>query len=186
MTEGPSQEGDEALREALRTTWKTSEEEIESLVPQPKEGHSTIRKMHAALLIVVKTLLPESSSASLHLIHYLSTHSFTRISSGVIRRGSWFNRLEVEICLKTNGMLFLWHDVQNNSLTKYMYSIKKESHLRYHSVLMLKSPRAQDLSTISVMSLKCQLWLGQHIAMTIVGLNHSLGHSPTHGLGLAW
>ena len=57
MTEGPSHEGDEALREALRTTWKTSEEEIEALVPRPKEGQSTIRKMQAALLIVVKTLL---------------------------------------------------------------------------------------------------------------------------------
>ena len=57
MTEGPSQEGDQALREALRTTWKTSEEEIEALVPRPKEGHSTIRKMQAALLIVVKNLL---------------------------------------------------------------------------------------------------------------------------------
>ena len=57
MTEGPSQEGDQTLREALRTTWKTSEEEIEALVPRPKEGLTTIRKMQAALLIVVKTLL---------------------------------------------------------------------------------------------------------------------------------
>ena len=56
MTEGPPQEGDQALRDALRETWKTSEEELEALVPRPKEGDSTIRKMQAVLLIVVKPL----------------------------------------------------------------------------------------------------------------------------------
>ena len=56
MTEGPPQEGDQALRDALRETWKTSEEELEALVPRPKEGDTTIRKMQAVLLIVVKPL----------------------------------------------------------------------------------------------------------------------------------
>ena len=68
MTEGSSQEGDQALRKALRSTWKTSEEELEALIPQPKEGNTTIRKMQAVLLIVVKTLLSASSSFSLHFI----------------------------------------------------------------------------------------------------------------------
>ena len=66
MTEGSSQEGDQALRKALRTTWKTSEAELEALVPQPKEGHTTIRKIQAVLLIVVNSLLSASSSFSLH------------------------------------------------------------------------------------------------------------------------
>ena len=56
MTEGPPQEGDQALRDALRATWKTSDDELEALVPRPKEGDSTIRKMQAVLLIVVKPL----------------------------------------------------------------------------------------------------------------------------------
>ena len=54
MTEGSPQERDEALRDALRATWKTSEDELEALVPPPKEGDATIRKMQAVLLIVVK------------------------------------------------------------------------------------------------------------------------------------
>ena len=66
MTEGSSQEGDQAVREALKTTWKISEEELEALVPQPKEGLTTIRKMQAVLLIVVKMLLSASSSSNLH------------------------------------------------------------------------------------------------------------------------
>ena len=56
MTEGAPEEEDQALREALRTTWKTSEKELEALVPRPKEGITTIRRMQAVLLIVVKTL----------------------------------------------------------------------------------------------------------------------------------
>ena len=66
MTEGSSQEGDQALRKALRKTWKTSEAELEALVPQPKEGHTTIRKLQAVLFIAVKTLLSASSSFNLH------------------------------------------------------------------------------------------------------------------------
>ena len=54
MTEGAPEEEDQALREALRTTWKTSEKELEALVPRPKEGITTIRRMQAVLLIVVK------------------------------------------------------------------------------------------------------------------------------------
>ena len=56
MTEGPPQEGDQALREALRATWKISEDELDAFVPRTKEGDTTIRKMQAVLLIVVKTL----------------------------------------------------------------------------------------------------------------------------------
>ena len=54
MTEGAPEEEDQALREALTTTWKTSEKELEALVPRPKEGITTIRRMQAVLLIVVK------------------------------------------------------------------------------------------------------------------------------------
>ena len=79
MTEGPSQERDQALRNALRTSWKTSEDELEALVPRPKEGHSTIRRMQAVLLIVVKKHLNFCCQHHfLHIFilsHYLITHS---------------------------------------------------------------------------------------------------------------
>ena len=90
MTEGPPQERDQALRNALSTTWKTSEDELEALVPRPKEGHTTIRGMQAVLLIVVKTLaflLSAPSSSHLYLSHYLITHSGNRTSSDGTRRG---------------------------------------------------------------------------------------------------